>query len=151
MLVPGCWVSECLLPTEDKTYVRKFTPGHQECVVIIACTCLTTHVQMASNAPTIGGYDYKFVETPPDKLVCQICLLVARSPHQVTCCGKVYCKTCLDEHKRHSLRSIYSKECPNCRKIGQNFPDIRGEWTLAYSWRNKITPVFLSVYRWAGN
>ena len=101
---------------------------------------------MASNAPTIGGYDYKFVETPPDKLVCQICLLVARSPHQVTCCGKVYCKTCLDEHKRHSLRSIYSKECPNCRKIGQNFPDIRGEWTLAYSWRNKITLLYFFLY-----
>ena len=59
---------------------------------------------MASNVPMTGGYDCKFVDTPPDKLVCQICLLVARTPHQVTCCGRVYCKTCLDEHKRHHKR-----------------------------------------------
>ena len=85
--------------------------------------------QMASNAwghfavsPTpVGGYDCKFVDPPPDKLVCQICLLVARIPHQVMCCGRVYCKACLDEHKKHSYT------CPNCRKVGQNFPDIRGE------------------------
>ena len=76
--------------------------------------------QMASSTPTIGGYDCKFVETPPDKLMCQICQAVARSPHQVTCCGRVYCKTCLDEHNKHSTT------CPNCRQTGQSFPDIRG-------------------------
>ena len=84
--------------------------------------------QMASNTPTLGGYDCKFVETPPDKLMCQICQAVACSPHQVTCCGRVYCKACLDEHKKHS--SI----CPNCRERGQNFPDIRGEWTSGSSY-----------------
>jgi len=78
---------------------------------------------MASNVPLAGGYDYKFVDTPPDKLVCQICLLVAHTPHQVTCCGRVYCKACLDEHKRHY------NTCPNCRRAGQNFPDVRGEQT----------------------
>lgn len=78
---------------------------------------------MASNVPLTGGYDCKFVETPPDKLMCQICLLVAHTPHQVTCCGRVYCKTCLDKHKR------LSNTCPNCRNTGQNWPDIRGEWT----------------------
>ena len=76
---------------------------------------------MASNAPNTGGYDCKFLETPPDKLVCQICLNVACTPHQMTCCGRVYCKACLDEHKKHS------NICPNCRKRGQDFPDIRGE------------------------
>ena len=78
--------------------------------------------QMASNTAILGGYDCKFVETPPDKLMCQICQAVARSPHQVTCCGRVYCKACLDEHKKRS------KTCPNCRQMGQSFPDIRGEW-----------------------
>ena len=78
---------------------------------------------MASNASNTGGYDCKFVETPPNKLVCQICLHVARNPHQVTCCGRVYCKACQDEHKRHS------SFCPNCRETRLNSsPDTRGEW-----------------------
>ena len=75
----------------------------------------------ASNAPNNGGYDCKFMDPPPDKLVCQICLLVSGNPYQVTCCGRVYCKACLDEHKKHSTI------CPNCRKRGQDFPDTRGE------------------------
>ena len=68
-----------------------------------------------------GGYDYTFVETPPDRLMCQICQAVARAPHQVTCCGRVYCKACLEKYKRRS------SNCPNCRKRGQDFPDTRGE------------------------
>ena len=68
-----------------------------------------------------GGYDYTFVETPPDRLMCQICQAVARVPHQVTCCGRVYCETCLDKYRRRS------SSCPNCRKRGQDFPDTRGE------------------------
>ena len=72
-------------------------------------------------ASKTGGYDCKFVDAPPDKLRCQICHLVARTPHQVTCCGRVYCKDYLDEHKR------LSNTCPNCKETGQNFPDIRGE------------------------
>ena len=77
----------------------------------------------ASNAPNNGRCDCKFVDPPPDKLVCQICLHVSGNPYQVTCCGRVYCKACLDEHKK------YSTICPNCRKRGQDFPDTRGEWT----------------------
>ena len=84
--------------------------------------CITM-AAMAFNAPKNGRYDCEFVDTPPDKLVCQICLLVAGAPHQVMCCGRVYCKACLDEHKKSS------RTCPNCRKRGRNFPDIRGEQT----------------------
>ena len=80
--------------------------------------------QMPSHATCkMGGYDCKFVDTPPDNLVCQICLLVAGNAHKVTCCGKVYCKTCLDQHNRHF------RSCPNCKERGQDFPDIRREWT----------------------
>jgi len=85
---------------------------------------------MASNVPLIGGYDCKFVDTPPDKLICQICLHVARTSHQMPCCGRVYCKACLDTHKQHS------NTCPNCRKTRQSFPDTRGESNqmLVASW-----------------
>jgi len=76
---------------------------------------------MASNVPLTGGYDCKFVDTPPDKLICQICLHVARISHQMPCCGRIYCKACLDTRKR------LSNTCPNCRKTRRSFPDTRGE------------------------
>jgi len=85
----------------------------------ISLSCAGT--KMASNAVLTGGYDCKFMETPPDKLMCQICLSVAHTPHQMPCCGRVYCKACLDTHKK------LSKTCPNCRSIRQSFPDTRGE------------------------
>ena len=76
---------------------------------------------MASNLQLTGGYECKFVDAPPDKLMCQICLSVAHTPHQMPCCGRVYCKDCLDKHKR------LSDACPNCRKTRQSFSDTRGE------------------------
>ena len=83
----------------------------------------TSYPATSSESPdsSEGGYDYTFVETPPDRLMCQICQAVARAPHQVTCCGRVYCETCLDKYRRRS------SNCPNCRKRGQDFPDTRGE------------------------
>ena len=72
-----------------------------------------------------GGYNYQFVdeEKLPDECTCPICTLVQREAHQVICCGKIYCKSCLDELKS---KSDYFK-CPNCRSSlhGENkyFPD----------------------------
>ena len=60
----------------------------------------------------IGGYHYQFVdeEKLPDECTCPICTLVQREAHQVICCGKIYCKSCLDELKRKSVNF----KCPNC-------------------------------------
>ena len=61
----------------------------------------------------IGGYNYDFVSLPlPDDFNCPICKLVQKEPHQATCCGKIYCLSCLDELKRHGLSRF---KCPNCR------------------------------------
>ena len=71
----------------------------------------------------VGGYDYTFINTDlPDEFHCLICTFVPRQPHQVTCCGKIYCKECLDELKK----SKQNFTCPNCRKkIANNyFKDI---------------------------
>jgi len=94
--------------------------------------CLMQVQQMASTAPLTGGYDCEFVETPPDKLMCQICLSVAHTPHQMPCCGRVYCKACLDTHKR------LSNTCPNCRSTRQSFPDTRGESKSDSSYLNTV-------------
>ena len=78
---------------------------------------------MSLSQGEMAGYGYycDFVEPPPDALLCQICLFVARAPVQMDCCGKVYCKACLNEHKK------YSTKCPNCREVGNDFPDLRGK------------------------
>ena len=52
----------------------------------------------------------------PDECPCLVCILVQKDPHQLTCCGKIFCKSCLDQLIKHN------KSCPNCRG---NF--IRGE------------------------
>ena len=80
---------------------------------------------MASNASStpgpLKGYNHQFVDQPPDDLLCLICLSVARDPQQITCCGKVTCKPCLEELKKHS------NDCPQCRRSIVSFDDRRGE------------------------
>jgi len=65
---------------------------------------------MASNG--VGGYDYQFVNTPSDTLVCKICQYVSREPHLSVCCGHTFCKSCLEGAKKAT--SIVDA-CPICR------------------------------------
>ena len=76
---------------------------------------------MASNRSTleecefdiIGGFNYEFVDGPlPDDFNCPICKFVQREPYQATCCGKIYCISCLDKLKRCGSSHF---KCPNCR------------------------------------
>ena len=68
---------------------------------------------MASSITQSGGYDYEFVDTNlPDEFQCLICRLVPRDVHQANCCGKMFCKSCLDEWKTKSNKYV----CPNCRE-----------------------------------
>ena len=69
--------------------------------------------KMASSITQTGGYDYEFVDTNlPDEFQCPICTLVPRDVHQASCCGKMFCKSCLHELKRTSTNYA----CPNCRE-----------------------------------
>ena len=54
-----------------------------------------------------GGYDCKFVITPPGALMCQLCQLVAREPQLSVCCGNNFCKSCLETRKSE-------ESCPAC-------------------------------------
>lgn len=77
----------------------------------------------------VGGYDYSFVAAPDD-LVCQVCHCVARNPHQVDCCGKVYCFVCIERLRRkraHSYNENSLIKCPNCRANAHPFRDQRSE------------------------
>ena len=62
---------------------------------------------------TGGGYSCAFVENQniPRWLhaECPVCLQILREPHQVSCCGKNYCKSCIDSVK------VKSNQCPCCK------------------------------------
>ena len=58
---------------------------------------------------TVGGYEHKFVNTPPDSLVCKLCIHPCRDPYLSGCCGHNFCKSCLDNVGRASTN------CPFCR------------------------------------
>ena len=59
-----------------------------------------------------GGYDYEFVNTPPDSLICKICQCSSKEPHLSAYCDHTFCKSCLEATKR--AKSV-SKACPMCR------------------------------------
>ena len=57
----------------------------------------------------IGGYEYKFVETPHDRFFCKICIHPCRDPYLSGCCGHNFCKSCIDNARK------IAGTCPFCR------------------------------------
>ena len=74
------------------------------------------------------GYDLDFVDTVPDALICLICTCAAKEAHQVTCCGRVFCKGCLGK--------LVTNSCPQCRKEYKSFQDMKSKQNVTI----KITP-----------
>ena len=70
----------------------------------------------------LQGYEYEFVGKQSEDFWCLVCKCVARNPQQVNCCGKIICKTCLDQFKQ--TNSQHDK-CPHCRKVLSSFEDKR--------------------------
>ena len=72
-------------------------------------------------ALAVTGFECEFVEEPPEVLQssCPICLMILREPHQVTCCGKSFCRTCIQQIKTKN------KPCPTCnQKNFSNFSNL---------------------------
>ena len=65
----------------------------------------------------VGGFECEFVKEPPNVIQtnCPICLQVLCEPSQVTCCGKSYCKSCIERVK------VRNNPCPCCQE--SNFID----------------------------
>ena len=57
-----------------------------------------------------GGYDYEFIDPPPNALECSICLLTLRDPHVISCCGNHFCHTCIGRIQGDG------KPCPLCNE-----------------------------------
>ena len=74
-----------------------------------------------SNVFQNGGYDYQFVDGPLfDDYTCLVCTLVAKEAQQTTCCGRVFCKQCLE---RMATKSYKCLKCED--QEGKYFPDKR--------------------------
>ena len=75
----------------------------------------------------MAGIEAEFVEKPPKafQYECPICLLVLREPYQATCCGKSFCKECIERVQAKS------KTCPTCKeRDSQVFRDKRLQHSL---------------------
>ena len=60
-----------------------------------------------------AGFECEFAEKVSKGVQseCPICLLVLREPYQATCCGKSFCKECI-QHVKANL-----KPCPTCKDV----------------------------------
>ena len=60
-----------------------------------------------------GGYDYNFLNPPPDRLLCNICQFPCRDAQQTHECGHLYCKSCIN---KLMTSATVSHACPVCRQ-----------------------------------
>ena len=60
---------------------------------------------------SIGGYEFDFVASLPDRMQCNICHLPSRDPYLSVCCGHLFCKSCLDKLKHPQTNN---NACPVC-------------------------------------
>ena len=93
--VLGCIMHEDFRPNE---YVVKLFP--------------LTDSTTAMSRQELGGYDYEFVDTPLDYLICNICHYPCRDSYLSSCCGHLFCKSCLEEVR---IATTVTFACPICR------------------------------------
>ena len=69
----------------------------------------------------MSGFDCQFTVKPADYLQshCPICLLILREPFQVTCCGKSFCRACIQQIRERN------KPCPTCNR--DNFDSFQNK------------------------
>ena len=65
--------------------------------------------------PEISGNEYCFVDAPHDGLMCKECSLVpSGAPYRSECCGRLFCKSCLDGLCYVLKASATCNACPGC-------------------------------------
>lgn len=76
-----------------------------------------------------GGYDYLFVTPPPSEFICPHCRKVICEPYQATCCGQMYCYSCLVKlkscwDKKMAATTTNCLSCSSPISMGNCFPDV---------------------------
>ena len=87
---------------------RILRKGHNRNIARDLARAQQVFVMAASEGTERGGYNYKFVITPPSTLICFTCKLVSRDPQLSVCCGTNFCKICLE------ARTSNKHGCPVC-------------------------------------
>ena len=107
------------MPNLDAWYVQYILVVYSNLVVL-----KFSSIRMEKQAEiSASGYDYQFVETPLDMLICKICHFPSREPCISECCGHTFCKSCIDHSKKATV--LYSCLCPVCRS--EEFKLIRNK------------------------
>ena len=90
----SCPLKECW-PALLAFYVKKMAvaPGNDSCAPLVT-----------------EGYTCQFVESPPESLLCPVCLLPFRDPSLLSCCGHKGCALCLGRIKDSG------RPCPICQQ-----------------------------------
>ena len=100
-------------------------------------------VGVEDRIPPDGGFDCEFIDQPPKRSQCPICLLVMRDPQQTPCCGNAFCKACISKIREKN------QPCPTCRvKDFHYFPD-KGLQQELYSCKVYCTCKFRGCH-WEG-
>ena len=76
--------------------------------------------------PLEGGYEVEPINPPAElQYECPVCLQVLREPHQATCCGYSFCKSCITR-----MRDT-GQPCPTCKEMKYDvFADKRHKRAL---------------------
>ena len=75
---------------------------------------------------TYRDNDYLFISDIQDRHTCAICLSLACSAVQSSCCGCTFCSGCIREWKSQHMRPT----CPQCRRAVTEVPDRRNEMEI---------------------
>ena len=59
------------------------------------------------------------MKSPPDRVLCLICMYPNRDPYITSCCGHTFCKSCVDILKEAKFVS-----CPACRMKEPEFKTV---------------------------
>ncbi|XP_065901619.1 TNF receptor-associated factor 4-like [Dysidea avara] len=62
-----------------------------------------------------SGFDYQYVDSPPERLVCVLCGFPCRDPFLSVCCGHNFCRSCVDGCKEVAAAISVMSTCPVCR------------------------------------
>ena len=55
-----------------------------------------TNMAASQTVPELGGYDYEFTVTVPDRCECLVCHLPMKDPVQIVGCGHRLCNICME-------------------------------------------------------
>lgn len=91
-------------------------PQHDEPFLLLLSELLPFNVQQATTKKSVPsrGYEVDLV-SKTNTFDCPICLNIPNDPMQVTCCGKKFCRSCIDQ--------VLSEKntCPHCQTKGGTF------------------------------